>query len=63
MLNMEDKEMTAVERQYNEMYVYRVWYDGVNKEAFFTSKEDAEKFAESVNGIINKWSWQIMIEK
>lgn len=55
--------MTEIQREYNTLYMYRVWYDGLNKEAFFTSKEDAVSFAETVNGIVNKWTWQVLIEK
>ena len=35
----------------------------MEKEAFFTSKEDAEEFAKTVSGYVNKWSWQMKIEK
>lgn len=55
-----------MERNYDTKYVYRVWYGGetgVDNEAFFTVKSDAEAFAKMVNGTVNKWSWQMKIEK
>lgn len=55
-----------MERQYDTKYVYRVWYGGktgIEKEAFFTDKQDAEDFAKTVSGHVNVWSWQMKIEK
>lgn len=56
-----------MEKEFETKYVYRVWYFGKRldeaKEAFFTNKEDAQEFAETVNGHMNKWSWEIQIEK
>lgn len=53
-------------QSYETKYVYRVWYGektGFENEAFFTNKADAEAFAKTVNGTVNKWSWQMKIEK
>ena len=58
--------MEAVnERQFNNYYVYRVWYwcERDSREAFFTNKEDAQHFAYEVHGVVNKWSWFMQIEK
>lgn len=52
-----------MEIKYEKKMVYRVWYGSdVRKEAFFTLKEDAEAFAKMVDGIINYYKWEIMIE-
>ena len=58
-----------IERDYETRYVYRVWYTekgttgNTNKEAYFTDKNDAANFATEVNGIMNRWQWQVLIEK
>lgn len=55
-----------MEKQYETKYVYRVWYGGdtgIENEAFFTVKIDADAFAQLVNGTVNKYSWQMKIEK
>ncbi len=51
--------------EYTLKIVYRVWYtvENEDREAFFTNKSDAENFALSVAGILNKWSWKMLIEK
>lgn len=54
-----------MEREYETMYVYRVFYlvAGEMREAFFTNKEDAGEFSEIVGGHLSRWSWQMKIEK
>lgn len=51
--------------EYTLKYVYRVWYavENEDREAFFTNKADAEEFALTVAGIVNKWVWKMLIEK
>jgi len=50
-------------KTYEAKMVYRVWYDGIKKEAFFTCKEDAQAFAQLVGGNVNIYSWEMKIEE
>ena len=55
-----------MEIRYDDKRVYRVWYggkSGMEKEAFFTSKDDAREFSERVKGIMNVWGWAMKIEQ
>lgn len=50
--------------QYVDKRVYRVYYGtNLEKEVFFTDFQDAQQFAQYVNGVLNKWSWKCQIEK
>ena len=52
------------EKEWEQKIVYRVWYgEQIEHEAFFTVKRDAQEFAEKVNGHLNKWLWEMKIEK
>lgn len=53
-----------MKKDYESKMVYRVWYgDGIKKEAFFTEKEAAEGFAKLVNGNLNIYKWEMLIEE
>lgn len=61
-----------MEREYNEMRVYRVWahIEGHLTESFFTSKTEAQDYVNYLNykyksevAYLNKWPWSMMIEK
>lgn len=53
-----------MEKNYEQKIVYRVWYGkNIENEAFFTEKEAAKKFAETVDGNMNMYLWEMQIEK
>ena len=52
----------TMEKTYETMYVYRVWY-GNGKEAFFTDKDTAKAFEALSGGYMNIWTWEMKIEE
>ena len=44
--------------------MYRVWYGAsLEKQALFTEKADAARFAEVMNGCLNAFKWTVQIEE
>lgn len=53
-----------MKKEFDTKMVYRVWYGrNCEMEAFFTDKETAEAFAKTVDGHLNRWTWEMKIEK
>ena len=56
-------------KNYESKFMYRVFYwetyDNyrISKEAYFTHKEDAARFAKEHDGILNRWAWEVQIEE
>lgn len=53
-----------MDKNYETKMVYRVWYGkNIEKEAFFTEKESAEAFSQLMNGHMNIYKWEMLIEE
>lgn len=60
-----------MEKRFETKYVYRIWvYGNTEYEVFFTSKDEAQKYASYINtkegkevAHMNMWRWEMKIEK
>lgn len=51
-------------KRFESHYMWRVFYgENLAREAYFSNKEDAERFAKENNGVFNRWSWEVQIEE
>ena len=69
--NRNKKRRKNMEKRFETKHVYRVWTFGAfETEAFFTQKSEAIRYTEMLNelagkevAVMNRWQWEMKIEK